>query len=90
MADKVVTHENEAGDKTIGLDSEGAFIPFATVSAGKIEQLRERHANLTERAEAGDELAIAALGSAFKQPAKGKAKAGEGDDAAGDDDEGAK
>lgn len=67
----VVSHSNAAGDVAIGLDFDGDFVPFVTLSAGKIAQLRERHQTLVDRADAGDELAIDALGTAHKRPSSG-------------------
>mgnify|MGYP001591645097 FL=1 len=72
----VVAHENAAGDVSIGVDVEGAFVPFVTLSAGRIAQFVQRHENLQKRAEAGDEQALGVLGSAFKQPkTRGRAAA---------------
>jgi hypothetical protein len=67
----VVSHSNAAGDVAIGLDIDGDFVPFVTLSAGKIAQLRERHQTLVDRADAGDELAIDALGTAHKRKSSG-------------------
>ena len=71
----VVSHTNAAGDVSIGLEVEGAYVPFVTLSAAKVAQYVERGHNLQTRAEAGDGLAQDVLGSAFKTPkAEGKGK----------------
>ena len=70
----VVTHTNAAGDVSIGVEVEGAYVPFVTLSAGRVAQFVERHENLQKRAEGGDEQALGVLGSAFVKP---KAKRGE-------------
>jgi len=63
----VVSHENTAGDVSIGVEVEGAFVPFLTYSRAKIVQHVERWHNLQERADAGDELAKDVLGDAYKK-----------------------
>ena len=72
MAAKVVSHENGSGDVSIGLDIDGDYVPFLTLTSAKVTQLRERHANLVERADAGDEAAIDVLGTSHKRPTTGK------------------
>lgn len=68
----VVSHTNAAGDVSIGIEDQDGFVPFVTLSEGKIGQLKQRHSNLVERAKAGDDLAIDVLGTAFKrEPAGG-------------------
>lgn len=67
----VVSHKNAAGDVAIGIEDEDGFVPFVTMTAGKLAQHRERFQNLVERAQAGDELAIDVLGDAFKRPSSG-------------------
>ncbi len=67
----VVSHTNAAGDVSIGIEDSDGFVPFVTLSAGKLAQHRERFQNLTERAKQGDELAIDVLGSAFKRESSG-------------------
>jgi len=69
----VVSHTNAAGDVAIGVEIEGAFVPFVTLSAGKVAQLVQRHETLQERAEAGHEVAKDVLGSAFRKPKTPKA-----------------
>ena len=66
----------------IGVQVDGAFVPFVTFSAAKVAQFVQRGHDLQARAEAGDELAKDVLGSAFQKPGakgKGKGKAEEGD-----------
>jgi len=60
----VVSHTNAAGDVSIGVEVDGAFIPFSTLSAAKVAQLVQRHQTLVERAAAGDALALDVLGDA--------------------------
>ena len=56
MADiKLGTNAN--GDHAVGVEVEGVFIPVASVPAHRIEQMRERNADLLAKAEAGDEEA---------------------------------
>jgi len=70
----VVSHTNAAGDVSIGVEVDGAFVPFSTLSAAKIAQLVQRHETLVERASAGDALAIDVLGDATpKKKTKEKA-----------------
>jgi hypothetical protein len=74
----VIVHEFPNGDVSIGVEHEGAFVPFATHSAGRFAQYVERGHNLNERAEAGDELARDQLGKPIAEKSKGsssKAKA---------------
>ena len=69
----VVSHTNAAGDVAIGVEVEGAFVPFVTLSAARVAQFVQRHENLQKRAEGGDEQALGVLGSAFTKPkSKGK------------------
>ena len=72
----VVAHTNAAGEVAIGVEAEGAFVPFVTLSAGRVAQFVQRHENLQKRAEGGDEQAAGVLGSAFTKP-KAKGKKGE-------------
>lgn len=75
----VVQHTNTAGDVSIGVELEGAFVPFVTLSAGRVAQFVQRHGDLQKRAEGGDEGARDVLGSAFKEPkAKNKDAAASG------------
>ena len=77
----VVQHTNAAGDVAIGVEVEGAFVPFVTLSAARIAQYVQRGHDLQARAEAGDEQALSVLGSAHKKPkAKGKGKGAPEDD----------
>jgi hypothetical protein len=71
----VVSHTNAAGDVSIGVEVEGAYVPFVTLSKGKIAQFVERHKTLQERAEAGDGQAMEVLGSAYQPPSSSKGKA---------------
>lgn len=73
----VVTAKNAAGDVALGIEVEGAFIPFASVPAHRIQHAVDRHANLTERAKANDEEAQKVLEEDFKvsgSRSKGKAQ----------------
>ena len=65
---EVVAHTNAAGDVAIGVEVEGAFVPFVTQSAARVAQYVQRGHILQERAEASDEQALSVLGSAFKEP----------------------
>lgn len=58
----VVVHEFPNGDVAIGIEHEGAFVPFASHSEGRFAQYVQRGQNLAERAEAGDELARDQIG----------------------------
>jgi len=70
----VVSHTNAAGDVSVGVVIEGAFVPFATLSAAKVAQYVERGHDLQARAEGKDVAAAAmaqeVLGTAFKPKAK--------------------
>jgi hypothetical protein len=59
--------QSGAGDYSIGAEIEGAFVPFLTLSAGRVSQLVQRGHDLQERAEQGDERARDLLGEAQKQ-----------------------
>ena len=72
----VVSHTNAAGEVAIGVELDGAFVPFVTLSAARVAQFVERHENLQKRAEGGDEQALGVLGSTFTKP-KAKGKKGE-------------
>lgn len=72
---KVVCHTNAAGDVSIGVEHEGAFVPFSALSRGKFAQYVQRAEGLQERAEAGDDAAREVLGTAYREPkSKGKGK----------------
>mgnify|MGYP001572236331 CR=1 FL=1 len=73
----VITHTNAAGDVSIGVEHEGAFVPFGTLTAGRVAQFVQRHENLQKRAEGGDEQALGVLGSAFVKPKAKGSKAGD-------------
>jgi hypothetical protein len=76
----VVSHTNAAGDVSIGVEVEGAYVPFVTLSRAKVAQYVQRGHDLQARAEAGDGRSLDVLGSAFKEKAKGRgAKASEGE-----------
>jgi len=76
----VVSHTNAAGDVSIGVEHEGLFVPFATLSRGKFAQYVQRAQDLQSRAEAGDDAAREVLGSAYREPkAPGKGKPSEGE-----------
>jgi hypothetical protein len=64
----VVHHTNADGDHAIGVEVEGAFVPFVTLSGAKVAQHVERYNNLTERANEGDGQALAVLGSSYNPP----------------------
>lgn len=53
MTDVKIT-KNDAGDVFVGFDADGTFVPFANVSASRITQLQERHADLAAKLEKGD------------------------------------
>ena len=53
----VKVEQNAAGDYAIGVEVEGAFIPFAQVSAARIAHQVERRQDLEEKAKGGDEEA---------------------------------
>lgn len=58
----------EDGSYALGAIIEGAFVPFVSHPKGRVPQYVERHATLTERAKAGDQGAVAALGVVVKAP----------------------
>lgn len=64
----VGSRQNAAGDVSIGVVIEGAFVPFLTLSAAKVAQHVERYNTLKERAEAGDAQAKAVLGKEYGPP----------------------
>lgn len=68
MAVDVVKLPN--GDHSLGAEIEGVFVPFVTLSKGKVAQLVERAHNLAERAEEGDELARDQIGESISAPPK--------------------
>lgn len=45
-APAIVVTTNAAGDHFAGFEIDGLFVPFASVTANRIEQLRERAGNL--------------------------------------------
>lgn len=73
----VVHHTNAAGDVSIGVEVEGAYVPIVGMSAAKIAQHVERYNNLTERAHEGDGAALALLGSSYQAPSTGPEDLGE-------------
>lgn len=46
--------EHGSGDVSIGVDVEGVYVPFASVTAARIAHLVERAAGLQARSESGD------------------------------------
>ena len=76
----VVTHTNAAGDMSLGVEVEGAFVPFVTLSRAKVAQYVQRYHEGVKRIEAGGEGAQGArdaLGSAYQPKGKPKAKTAE-------------
>lgn len=64
----VVSHTNAAGDVSLGVVIDGAYVPFVTLSAARVAQYVQRYNTLTERAAAGDSGAAAVLGTALPKP----------------------
>lgn len=64
------------GDHQLGADIEGHFVPFLTLSKGKVGQLVERAENLAARADAGDGLAADQIGAPVKAASKSAQRAG--------------
>lgn len=57
--------ENAAGDRAVGIEVEGAFVPLASIPASRVQHMVERHADLTEKAKGGDENAQKVLDEGF-------------------------
>lgn len=77
MAVKEVKHGN--GDVSLGLDIEGAFVPFATVSAARIGHLTERAADLAAKLESSDPEEVKRAEEAIAQlPISSSAKSEKG------------
>lgn len=47
--------EHPDGSHSIGVELDGTYHPFASISASRVEQHAERVANLRDRARRGDE-----------------------------------
>jgi len=76
----VVKVEHENGDVSIGLELDGVYIPFASVTGARIAGLQERAANLAERSEANPDdkavaEALANLPTSVPKPSRSKSKA---------------
>lgn len=50
----VVTVEHGNGDVSAGVEIDGTFVPFATVTKARIGHLQERASNLSKRLESDD------------------------------------
>jgi len=66
----VAVVKSGSGDYSIGVEIEGVFVAFASLSGARVGQLVQRGQDLQARGEAGDEQALAVLGDAFKPKSK--------------------
>lgn len=64
----VKAHENAAGDVAIGFESEGVFVPVASISKARIGHAVERRQDLEKKASENDEIAAEALAGDFDAP----------------------
>ena len=62
--------EHPDGSHSVGVEIDGVYHPFATVSGARIEQNRERVEDLREKAKAGDEHAQEVLAQATGESTK--------------------
>jgi hypothetical protein len=70
----VKAQRNAAGDYAIGVEVEGVFIPFAAVSAARIQHAVERRQNLEQRASENDEEAQQVLDADYGGEAEPEAE----------------